>query len=289
MTAAVLASLSAAVSGPAGAPADRAAALVTAGAGVPEELHARLLAALRARAGWPGLRDAAGRLVAPLLPNAGPDDPAALLAAAGRTEPWLHVGHRTVAVPAGGGLAVRHLPELAGRPSRAESLFVCALHVEAAAATGARLRLRLAGPTARPELLGPGGGPLPGWCLEPVGGALRPRPAGVRERLDAVIRTEPAAGWRLAGAAARLHASPRSLQRELAAAGTSFQAELGRARLARAAQLARRTALPFGEIAAAAGFADQAHLSNRFRARLGCTPSAYRERPESAVPVAGEF
>ncbi|MFD9126699.1 helix-turn-helix domain-containing protein [Kitasatospora sp. NPDC059571] len=282
MTAAVLAVLSA--DGPHGAAAGRAAALVSAGAGVPEDLHARLLTALCRTAGWGGLEEAAQRLLAPVLPAAA-ERSGALLDAAGRTESWLHVGHRTVAEPDATGLTVGHLPGFGGVPGRAESLFVCALHGEAAAAApGARRpRLLVAGAAVvRMDELCRGAGPLPRWRLE-WRGSTAPTAAGLPERLRTAVRRDPAAAWRLGAAAALVHASPRTVQRELAAAGTTFQAELLAVRLERAAQLVRRTALPLAQVAAAAGFADHAHLANRFRAGLGCAPSEYRRRPEAAT------
>ena len=49
-----------------------------------------------------------------------------------------------------------------------------------------------------------------------------------------------------------------------------------RARIERACDLLRTTALGIGEIAAAVGFAAQSHFCTAFRAERGMTPSAYR-------------
>ncbi len=49
-------------------------------------------------------------------------------------------------------------------------------------------------------------------------------------------------------------------------------------RLARAKRLLQQGDLALKEIAAASGFADQAHLTRTFRAKLGVTPGQYRKR-----------
>lgn len=58
-------------------------------------------------------------------------------------------------------------------------------------------------------------------------------------------------------------------------------------RLAWARDRLRRSSLPVAAIAAAAGFSDQSHLTRRFRARYGISPSVYRRRtatPETFQP-----
>jgi AraC family transcriptional regulator len=65
----------------------------------------------------------------------------------------------------------------------------------------------------------------------------------------------------------------------------SFRSETGetplgyvmRLRLERARDLLARTRLPIAEIAAATGFASQAHLTTRFRRSFGVTPARFRE------------
>ncbi len=47
-------------------------------------------------------------------------------------------------------------------------------------------------------------------------------------------------------------------------------------RIERCRQLLRSGEMPLKQVAAAAGFADQAHMTRTFRARLGITPGAYR-------------
>jgi len=67
-------------------------------------------------------------------------------------------------------------------------------------------------------------------------------------------------------------------------AGRTLFAYLGERRVAWAADLLVRSALPLSEVALAAGFASQAHLTDRFRRATGTTPGAYRRayRPVNA-------
>ncbi|MFT3800383.1 MAG: AraC family transcriptional regulator [Burkholderiaceae bacterium] len=55
-------------------------------------------------------------------------------------------------------------------------------------------------------------------------------------------------------------------------------------RFAHALELAADPSRGWAEIAAAAGFADQAHLANTFSAMTGFTPSAWRRRADPATP-----
>lgn len=55
-------------------------------------------------------------------------------------------------------------------------------------------------------------------------------------------------------------------------------------RFSGALDLACDRSLGWAEVAAASGFADQAHLSNTFRAAAGLTPSAWRLRADPATP-----
>ena len=67
----------------------------------------------------------------------------------------------------------------------------------------------------------------------------------------------------------------RHLKRTLNASAYAFVIER---RLQRARELLSRSALSLTEVAAAAGFSDQAHLTRMFRARLGVTPGQYRRQ-----------
>jgi AraC-like DNA-binding protein len=111
-------------------------------------------------------------------------------------------------------------------------------------------------------------------------GADEPVPATEHdpiERALALIKTDLMAAWPVAEIARRLGLSPRSWQRQLAAAGLGHAALLQRARCeaAAAALVAGDTSL--AELGFACGFADQAHFTRRFRAQVGLTPGRYRE------------
>ncbi|WP_030275567.1 helix-turn-helix transcriptional regulator [Streptomyces sp. NRRL B-24484] len=270
MTAAVLASLGDRAAS--ARTAERVAELLATGRAAPERLHAVLVGTLWTSAGGPGLQEAADRLLAVFgtpEPAAGPEQ---LAEAAGRLEAWLHLGHRTLLLAERDGLTIRHVPYLGSAPAGAESLFVRAVQGAAARArVGRRVRVR-------------GGSRAADWRLEWDG--AEPAATAV-ERLRAAVRRDPAAGWRLSVAAGALQLSPRTLQRELARGGSTFRAEVLGVRLDVAGQLVRRTALPLAQVAAMAGFTDHAHLTHRFTARYGCTPSAFRLAPEPDLTAFG--
>ncbi|MEU9077591.1 helix-turn-helix transcriptional regulator [Kitasatospora sp. NPDC004745] len=286
--------------GPLAPSAGTVRALLAEGAPVPEGLHRELLGALYS-CGPAAVLDAARRLFerprdARLRALLCAADVADLLARASLAEPWLHAGHRTSTLLRPGRLTVEHLPYLGRRPAVAETVFVCALH---AAGVGAvvdgpvRVTLLGAASTALPADAPwrPGGAPeIHGWRLEwsdrpaPTA-APTPGPRAGRALVDAArarFAREPAAAWRVAALAGELAVAPRSLQRAFARAGTSFQAELAAVRLDVAGHLIRRTRLPLAEIAAAAGFTDHPHLTRRFRAHHGCTPTEFRHRGPAA-------
>ncbi len=72
--------------------------------------------------------------------------------------------------------------------------------------------------------------------------------------------------------------SERTLQRELSRAGTSFRAEVARARLRHAEALLRDTPLKLEAVARRLGYSSLAHFSDRFRRWRGVTPSEFRRR-----------
>jgi AraC-like DNA-binding protein len=71
---------------------------------------------------------------------------------------------------------------------------------------------------------------------------------------------------------------PRTLNRRLRAEGTTFSAELARARYDIARELLRATRLQVGDIAAALGYAETASFDRAFRHWSGTTASAWRAR-----------
>jgi AraC-like DNA-binding protein len=84
----------------------------------------------------------------------------------------------------------------------------------------------------------------------------------------------------LAGAARALGASQRSLQRQLQTAGTSFRAEVDRARIRAAATLLADTDRKITAIALDVGCATLQHFSALFRRLTGETPSGWRARQQ---------
>ncbi|WP_432158297.1 AraC family transcriptional regulator [Streptomyces sp. bgisy153] len=103
----------------------------------------------------------------------------------------------------------------------------------------------------------------------------------LRELLDARVRD----GITLAEAARLVHAHPAHLVRAFSAAyGIPPHQYL----TSRRVDLARRClldGLPPGEVATAAGFYDQAHLTRHFRKVVGVTPGRYRAPQKPSAPV----
>jgi AraC-like DNA-binding protein len=82
----------------------------------------------------------------------------------------------------------------------------------------------------------------------------------------------------LDAAATHLGMSRRTLQRHLAAAGTTFQAELAAARVRAAQGLLMRTDHKLSAIAREVGFATQSHFTHVFRRVTGERPAEWRAR-----------
>lgn len=81
----------------------------------------------------------------------------------------------------------------------------------------------------------------------------------------------------LAGTAARLRLRPRTLQRQLAAEGTSYREIIDRIRFETACRLLQETRLTVAEIADRLGYAEHPHLTRAFRRLAGCSPAEYRQ------------
>lgn len=86
----------------------------------------------------------------------------------------------------------------------------------------------------------------------------------------------------LARAARAVSRAPRSLQRDLGGAGTSFQGELDHARVRLAKRLLVESDSQLTEIAYDVGCASPQHFSTLFRRVTGMVPSAWRRRGVSA-------
>ena len=85
----------------------------------------------------------------------------------------------------------------------------------------------------------------------------------------------------LEACARALSLSPRSLQRALRVAGTTFVVEARAFRIARAQELLRTTDRHLGWIAIELGFSSSQHFATEFRRATGMSPSEWRNRPEN--------
>lgn len=95
----------------------------------------------------------------------------------------------------------------------------------------------------------------------------------VRGALAETIGTNPPA---VATVASLLAVHPRTLQRRLAAEGTSFEAVLDEVRRDATHRHLTTTMLPLAQVAALVGFAEQSTLSHAVRRWFGCTPRELR-------------
>ncbi|MBQ9726870.1 MAG: substrate-binding domain-containing protein [Kiritimatiellae bacterium] len=96
-------------------------------------------------------------------------------------------------------------------------------------------------------------------------------------RARAAIASPEAAGLTVAALLARLGVSRRTLElRFRAETGTTPGRAIAEAKLDRARDLLRDTALPQEKIAAACGFCDASHMGHLFRRRFGAPPSRFR-------------
>lgn len=101
-------------------------------------------------------------------------------------------------------------------------------------------------------------------------------PLGLVSRVRAVIGDE--VDVKLREVAARLSVAPRTLQRALAAAGTSYAYERLDVRLELAATRLLRTSQKVSVIGREVGYASPAHFLTVFKHRFGLSPAAFRAR-----------
>lgn len=104
-------------------------------------------------------------------------------------------------------------------------------------------------------------------------------------RLQALL--EERLGLGLEEAARALAVSPRSLQRRLQAADTSFQRELDRARMGVSIRRMLDSDAALTRIALEVGFASLQSFSDWFRGQTGETPSAFRSRVAADLTAGG--
>ena len=129
------------------------------------------------------------------------------------------------------------------------------------------------------------------WLRGEAGGADWPEDPAFLSALHAEASGTPAlianlralidrhlVGLAVADAAKRLGVSERTLQRKLGELGTTFQDEVGEARLRAAKKLLVTTDRALTAIALDIGFSSLQHFGSQFRQREGLSPSEYRQR-----------
>lgn len=104
---------------------------------------------------------------------------------------------------------------------------------------------------------------------------LRAEP-GTRERVHALLATDPRRPWRSAEVAAALAVSEATLRRRLAEDGCGLRELLTDLRLGQALAQLQSTARPVERIAYDAGYQSASRFSAAFRRRFGLAPSAIR-------------
>jgi AraC-like DNA-binding protein len=108
-----------------------------------------------------------------------------------------------------------------------------------------------------------------------------------RRRLYLLARVLVARYYRrqltIAAVARTLGCSPRQLQRSYAQLGAcTFQEDLMARRMAAAAELLARQAIPVADVARLVGYSGGSHFARAFRRRYGLSPARFRERARVA-------
>lgn len=103
-----------------------------------------------------------------------------------------------------------------------------------------------------------------------------PRRGPLAEEVRAALAAEMGAGPTLEGVAARLGATPRSLQRRLQSEGASYQGLLDELRHELSLQYLDRPALSLAEVSFLLGFAEQSAFQRAFKRWRGATPAEWR-------------
>lgn len=117
-----------------------------------------------------------------------------------------------------------------------------------------------------------------------TGSGIEPQVPGQDDMLATVAAVTDLALYegypRVDWVAAKLGTTRRSLQRRLAAAGTTFNGFAEQALSRRAKSLLRDSRTPITDIALQLGYADPAHFTRAFKRWTGVTPSVYRTNTE---------
>lgn len=198
-----------------------------------------------------------------------------------------HTGHSTEFSFREDRVLVEHKALLSSNPAFAESVFVAAIHQvisEACVGETVPLHFQVGGQSVTPDrLLRKTARPLQAtqWQLT-IPTATLPRPTQKSldhaEAVHTAVLLDPARAWRLSDLARSLDCSDRTLQRRLQQSNTTIRVLITGARLDVARGLVERTTLTLADIAAATGFTDHAHLTNRYQSTFGRSPSTDRER-----------
>lgn len=216
-----------------------------------------------------------------------------------RLERFVHSRHRVLTLAStDAGCSVRHVSLHSGEaPTRAEDLLVFGLLVGLLQRIGtAELRARFAGETGWRQREGrwaPAPPPADtatwelAWRQPAVQPALAPVPNGAAlpAAARAVLAADCAASWTLPRLADGLGLAPRTLQRRLNEAGTSFSSLWTEVRLAQSARLLLGARESAAQVGYSCGFADQAHFTRSFKRSTGMTPSVYRAQFGAAETV----
>ena len=121
---------------------------------------------------------------------------------------------------------------------------------------------------------------LRGWLERQAAAILARLPADgdVRDEVRSVLSTQITAGdVRIDAVARRLATTPRTLQRRLARAGTSFEALCDDARRKAAEMYLQDTTLSIGEVTYLLGYSEPAAFHRAFKRWHGKTPQAFRQ------------
>ncbi|RZA21588.1 MAG: AraC family transcriptional regulator, partial [Lysobacteraceae bacterium] len=123
--------------------------------------------------------------------------------------------------------------------------------------------------------------PIASWQVLALCEAQMPQPGSrgmvattVARLLGAALAEDP----KLAGIAARLHVSERTLRRQLSLEGTSFHAIHDRLRIERALALLQDRQLTIANVGAQVGFRDPREFRRAFKRWTGAPPSAARSQ-----------
>lgn len=98
------------------------------------------------------------------------------------------------------------------------------------------------------------------------------------QHVQALLAADLGRAWVLADVAQAMSLAPRTLQRGLAEAATSFAHLLQTTRAAQACQWLTTSDHSLSEIGYVCGYADQAHFTRTFKRHAGLTPLKYREQ-----------